>query len=322
MLVTVPIPDPGPSLLGDAGRVEVRERQPDRDELRELLASGEYDVVVAQLSDRIDAEVLEHARIRGVANYAVGVDNVDVEAATERGVLVSNTPGVLTDATADVAVLLMLATARRAVEGDLLVRSGYFTGWRPEAFLGTDVSGATLGIVGRGPIATAVARRAQGFGMAIRYTSVRPGAEPSPDDLDGLGQWVAFDELLTGCDFVSLHVPLTPETRHLIDDRALAAMPAHAILVNTARGPVVDERALADALSAGRIAAAGLDVYEDEPRVRAELLDLANVVLLPHVGSATRSVRSAMARMCATNAAAMLRGERPPQLVNPAAWRE
>ncbi len=320
VLVTVPIPEPGPSIMREAAEVTVLDEQPDADRLAELLSSGLYDVVVAQLSDRIDAQLLSSVPLRGVVNYAVGVDNVDVAAATRNGVLVTNTPDVLTDATADIALLLMLGTARRAIEGDLLVRSGLFGGWTPGFMLGTDVSGRRLGLVGRGPIATAVARRATGFGMTVQYTSVRPDAEPAEGDLDGLGSWVGFEELLRSSDFVSLHVPATSATRHLIDADALAAMPQHSILINTARGVVVEEAALVEALTQGTIAAAGLDVYEDEPEVQAGLLDLPNVMLLPHVGSATHATRAAMAEMCARNAVAIVRKERPPQLVNPAAW--
>ena len=321
VLVTVPIPEPGLEILRDAVEVTLLDRRPDREQLTELLASGAYDVVVAQLTDRLDAEVLAEARIHGIANYAVGVDNVDIGAATEHQILVTNTPGVLTDSTADIAMLLMLATARRAVEGDRLVRDGGFTGWSPGDFLGTDVSGTTLGLVGRGPIATAVARRAHGFGMTVHYCSVRPGAEPRAGDLDGLGTWVDFPELIATCDIVSLHVPLTVASHHLVDAGALGRMQSHTILVNTARGPVVDEAALAGALREGTIAGAGLDVYEHEPEVHPGLLERDDVVLLPHVGSATHTVRSRMAEMCARNAVAIAHGERPPQLVNPEAWR-
>jgi glyoxylate reductase len=316
ILVTVPLPEPGMSMLREAGDVEVCDEQPSPARLREMLASGEYAVVVSQLTDKLDADTLADARISGISNYAVGVDNVDVAAATGHGIAVGNTPGVLTDATADIAVLLMLATRRRCVEGDALVRSGGFTGWGPEFFLGRDVSGATLGLVGRGRIAQSVARRARGFDMDVRYCTVRPGSSDEGHPMDQWATRTGFDEVVTDSDVVSLHVPLAPETRHLVDGDVLRRMRRTAVLVNTARGPVVDEAALVEALRDGEIAAAGLDVYEDEPRLAAGLAELPNVVLLPHVGSATHTVRAKMAEMAAANAVAMLRGEHPPHPVD------
>jgi glyoxylate reductase len=308
-------------MLREAGEVEVCDAQPSPARLRELLASGEYAVVVSQLTDRLDAEALAEARVTGISNYAVGVDNVDVAAASERGIAVGNTPGVLTDATADVAMLLVLATRRRGVEGDALVRSGGFTGWGPEFFLGHDVSGATLGLVGRGRIAQAVARRAQGFEMDVRYCTVRPGADaPGGDAEHPMDRWAtraSFDEVVADSDVLSLHVPLAPETHHLVDRDVLRRMRRTAVVVNTARGPVVDEAALVEALRDGEIAGAGLDVYEDEPRLAPGLAQLSSVVLLPHVGSATHTVRAKMAEMAAANAVAMLRGEDPPHAVRP-----
>lgn len=316
VLVTVPLPEPGMRLLGEAAGVEVCDEQPSAERLRELLASGEYAVVVSQLTDRLDAETLAEARITGISNYAVGVDNVDVAAATERGIAVGNTPGVLTDATADIAMLLVLATRRRCVEGDALVRSGGFTGWGPEFFLGHDVSGASIGLVGRGRIAQAVARRARAFEMDVRYCTVRPGGD-GEHPMDTWAERATFDEVVAGCDVLSLHVPLAPETHHLVDHDVLRRMRRTSVVVNTARGPVVDEAALVAALRDGEIAGAGLDVYEDEPRLAPGLAELGNVVLLPHVGSATHTVRARMAEMAAANAVAMLRGERPPHPVEP-----
>lgn len=329
MLVTVPLPEPGMEMLRAAGEVEVRETQPSAGQLRDLLASGEYDVVVSQLSDDLSADQLAGARVRGISNYAVGVDNVDVAAASRRGIVVGNTPGVLTDATADIAMLLILATRRRGVEGDSLVRAGGFVGWSPEFMLGHDVSGATLGLVGRGRIAQAVARRAAGFDMTVRYCTVREGPGDSGGGSSGgagigpehpMDRWAtraSLEELVSDSDVLSLHVPLAPETRHLVDADVLARMRRTAVLVNTARGPVVDEAALVAALRDGVIAGAGLDVYEAEPRLSPGLAELPNTVLLPHVGSATHSVRSKMAELCAANAVAMLRGEAPPHVVEP-----
>lgn len=318
ILVTTPIPAPGMDILAAAGDVEVTEL--DRDGLAERCASGEYSVVVSQVRDRFDADLLASAKITGISNYAVGYDNIDVAAATARGISVANTPGVLTDSTADIALLLMLATARRAVEADHFVRSGSFTGWTPELMLGSDVSGRTLGLAGFGRIARATARRALGFGMTVNFCP-RPPSDRDVSD-EELGEFagrvghLAWEELVTTSDFLSLHVPMTEQTHHLVDAGTLRAMKNSAILINTARGPIVDEAELVTALRERVIAGAGLDVYEDEPELAAGLAGLPNTVLLPHVGSATVSVRSEMARLCAENAAAMVRGEAPPHPVN------
>ncbi|MFI0820085.1 2-hydroxyacid dehydrogenase [Streptomyces sp. NPDC021098] len=321
-LVTTPIPAPGMDILRTAGEVYVPERQLSAGELRRECSSGNVDIVVAQLTDVFDRAVLEHAKIKGISNYAVGYDNVDVATATQCGILVGNTPGVLTDATADIAMLLLLATARRCVEADRFLRAGKYQGWQPELLLGSDVSGATLGLVGFGRIARATAERALGFGMTVRYTA-RSGPVP-PERLGHLAGRVRFaewDDLVSTSDFLSLHVPLTDVTHHLVDEKTLRAMKPTACLVNTSRGPVVDEKALVEALRSGEIAGAGLDVYEDEPALADGLADLPNTTLLPHVGSATRSVRATMAEVCANNAVAMGRGEMPAHAVNPEAWR-
>jgi glyoxylate reductase len=247
---------------------------------------------------------------------AVGFNNIDVAAASRLGILVTNTPGVLTEATADLTWALILGVARRVVEGDQEMRSGRFPGWGPMYLLGGDVTGQTLGLIGPGRIATAVARRAVGFEMPLLYH----GRRPSPE-LDALGaRGVPLDQLLAESDFVSLHVPLAPETRHLIDARALSQMKPTAYLINTARGPVVDEAALVAALKAGQIAGAGLDVYEDEPTMAVGLADCPNALLLPHLGSATHATRAAMSRIAAENLVAALQGRRPPNLVNPEVW--
>jgi glyoxylate reductase len=241
---------------------------------------------------------------------AVGYDNVDVDAASARGVVVTNTPGVLDDATADLAMALLLAVARRVVEADRFVRAGSFTGWRPDLFVGTDLAGKTLGIVGLGRIGAATARRAAlGFGMRLLYTA----RSPKPDAERELGaRRVELYDLLEASDFVSVHVPLTVETRHLLDRAALARMTRQAILVNTARGAVIDEAALVAALRERRIAGAGLDVYEREPAIAAGLAELDNVVLLPHLGSATVETRERMAHRAVDNVLAVLAG-RPPR---------
>jgi lactate dehydrogenase-like 2-hydroxyacid dehydrogenase len=268
--------------------------------------------LVCLLTDRVDAELLDAAgpSLRVVANMAVGHDNVDVAACAERGVVVTNTPGVLDEATADLAFALLLAASRRVVEADAFVRSGEPWSWRPDLFVGLDVSGgATLGIVGLGRIGLAMARRARAFGLRVVATPSRSaGAEA-----ERLGiETMSLRDLLVASDIVSLHCPLTPDTRHLIGADALALMGPGSVLVNTARGPVVDEAALATALADGTIGSAGLDVYEQEPVIHPDLLALPNVVLLPHIGSAGRATRDRMALLAVDNARAVLAGEVPP----------
>ncbi len=320
VFITQPIPEPGPSLLRQ-GAETVTVNPDDRILSREELCAGlaGSDAVVCLLTDAIDRDVLEAARTRGVrlfANMAAGFDNIDVEAASRLGILVTNTPGVLTEATADLTWALLLAVARRVVEGDQEMRSGRYQGWGPSYLLGGDVTGRTLGLVGPGRIATAVAERARGFRMRLLYHGRR--ASPA---LEALGATaLELDALLAESDFVSLHLPLSAQTERLIDARALARMKPSAYLINTARGPVVDEAALVEALLARRIAGAGLDVYEREPEMATGLADCPNAVLLPHLGSASIATRAAMSQMAAENVLAMLRGGRPPNLVNPEVW--
>jgi glyoxylate reductase len=266
--------------------------------------------LVADPSVPVDAPLLEAAgpSLRVVANFAVGYDNVDVPACRARGVVVTNTPDVLTNATAELTVALMLAAARRIGEGERLVRAGRWTGWEPGQLLGRELAGATVGIVGLGRIGTRVAELLRSFGVELLYgaRSRRPEAEAT------LGaRHAELDELLGRSDFVTLHLPLTPETRHLIDRRALARMKRGAILVNTARGALVDANALADAIAGGRLGGAGLDVYEHEPQVPPALRALERVVLAPHIGSATAVARDGMARLVAENVIAVLEGREP-----------
>jgi glyoxylate reductase len=275
---------------------------PPRDEL--LACVREVEGLLALLTDRIDAELLDAApNLRAISNYAVGVDNVDVEAATARGIPVGNTPGVLTDTTADLAVALMLGIGRRLVDGDAYVRRGDWHTWEPDQLLGRDLHGATVGIVGFGRIGQAVAQRLEGFECTILHTSRRGG--------------VGFEELLERSDFVSVHTPLTPETRGLIDADALRRMKPTAYLVNTARGPVVDTEALAAGLHAGEIAGAALDVTDPEPLPADHpLLEAPNLLVLPHLGSATHATRERMADMAVDNLLAGLRRERMPHQVD------
>jgi glyoxylate reductase len=291
--VSGPIPEAGLEVLR-AGGLEVRMGGTD--------VRG-VDALLCLLTDRIDAAVLERAdRLKIVANMAVGTDNIDLEAADRCGIAVSNTPDVLTDATADLTFALLLGVARRLVWGDQLVRSGAFTGWSPGLGLGMDVTERTLGIVGAGRIGQAVAERARGFRMTVLETDRDAG--------------VPLSALLERSDFVSLHVPLSKETHHLIGEAELRRMRSHAILINTARGSAIDERALVRALREGWIAGAGLDVFESEPQLAPGLADLPNVVLTPHVGSATIATRNRMAEIAARNVVAAVEGREIPNRVN------
>jgi glyoxylate reductase len=266
------------------------------------------------LTDRIDAEVLDNAPLlKAISVCAVGYNNVDVKDATRRGILVTNTPGVLRETTADLVWALLLAAARRIPEGDRMVRSGKFAGWSPTLLLGHDVHGKTVGIVGMGDIGTAVARRAAGFGMRILYHN----RNPSPLAGEVGAEMVSLDHLLCNADFVSLHVPLNQSTRHLIGKRELDMMKPTAILINASRGEVIDEEALVVALRERRIAAAALDVFENEPKMAEGLAELDNVVLTPHIGSASVETRERMANMAVKNLMDALEGRRPQHLVNP-----
>jgi glyoxylate reductase len=311
-VVTAAIPEPALRLLREAGELRVDERHEatPRALLLELVAGA--DAILTLLHDRVDEELLEAAgpQLRCVANVAVGYDNVDVEAAARQGVVVTNTPGVLDEATADLTLALLLAATRRLTEGDRLIRGGRPWTWGMHFMLGSSLRGKLLGIVGLGGIGTRVAERARAFGMKIAYHSRREAAAEAVRRLEA--RRLPLERLLAEADAVSLHCPLTPETHHLIGAAELAAMKPSAVLVNAARGPIVDERALAEALAGAGIAAAGLDVYEHEPRVEPRLLELENVVLSPHLGSATVETRTAMAELAARNAIAVARGEDPP----------
>lgn len=315
--VTNRLPEPALEALRGAGglRVDDRTEAIPRGDLLQLVTGA--DAVLTLLHDRVDEELLEAAgpQLRCVANVAVGYDNVDVAAAARRGIVVTNTPGVLDDATADLTLALLLAATRRVVEGDRLIRAGRPWTWGMSFMLGSGLRGKLLGIVGLGGIGRRVAERARAFGMDIAYHS----RQPAPPEVEAAlrAQRLPLERLLAEADVVSLHCPLTPATHRLIGPAELAAMKPSAVLVNAARGPVVDERALAAALAAGEIAAAGLDVYEREPRVEPALLELENVVLSPHLGSATVETRTAMAELAARNAISVLRGEGPLTPVAP-----
>ena len=308
VLVTREIPKAGLRHLEGFEVTVLSELPPERGVLLEAArgASG----VLSTLTEKIDAEFMDAAGdgLRVVANMAVGYDNVDIEAAKERGIVVTNTPGVLDETTADTAFMLLLAAARRLGEGERIVRAGRWEAWGPKMLTGPDVWGKRLGIIGFGRIGQAVARRAKGFGMEILYTA-RSRKEDTESKLGA--QYLELDELLRVSDFITIHAPLTEETTHLIGAPELEKMKPEAVLVNTSRGPIVDEAALADALAEGRIFAAGLDVYEKEPKVHPKLLELENVVLAPHIGSASAETRDKMAEMTAEDLTAVLHGETP-----------
>jgi glyoxylate reductase len=307
----------------------------DRNEL--LAGVREADGLICLLTDHIDREVINAApNLRVIANVAVGYNNIDTTAAQARGIFVTNTPDVLTDATADLTWALIMAVTRRVVESDAFLRAGKFTGWDFEMLLGTGLAGKTLGIVGYGRIGRAVARRATGFGMSVIYcgrddiayrddpqhnalTIARQSATGPLNQsarIDGLAaRRVTFNQLVGMADVLTLHVPLAATTRHLINAAILSRMKPSAYLINTARGPVVDEAALVEALQQGKLAGAGLDVYEREPEVSAPLLEMPNVVLLPHVGSATRETRTAMAMLAVENAIDALSGRTPRNII-------
>ena len=283
----------------------------------DLLARlADRDGLICQLTDRIDSGLLDAVpNVRIVSNVAVGFDNIDIPAATERGVIVTNTPGVLTDTTADLAFALILGAGRRLGESERYLRAGRFRQWRIDLLTGWDIWGSTLGVLGMGRIGQAVARRGRGFNMQVLYYDPFRQSEDREREL-GI-EYVSKDELLAQADFLSLHCALTPDTHHLIGADELSAMKPTAVLVNTSRGPVVDEAALADALQAGVIAAAGLDVFEHEPEVHPKLLGLENALIVPHIASASVATRTRMCVMAAENMVAGLAGHRPPNIVNP-----
>jgi glyoxylate reductase len=291
-----------------------------RDRLLEVIA-GKVGAITL-LTDKVDEELLDAAgdQLVIVANYAVGFDNIDVAACTAHGVMCSNTPDVLTDTTADLAWSLLMTAGRRIAEGDRFLRRRIDWIWGPEMMLGQDLHHKTLGIVGFGRIGHALARRARGFDMKVLYYDVY---RPSPELEQELGaEYRELDQLLSESDFVSLHTNLSPETRHLINAERLRQMKPTAVLVNTSRGPVIDEEALADALASGEIFAAGLDVFEREPEVHPKLIELENVVIIPHLGSATVDTRLAMGMLAIDNLFTALEGGRPPTLLNPEVYEQ
>lgn len=312
--VTRMIPEEGIELLKKYCEVEINpeDRPLKREELLDVIK--DKDAVVTQLNEKVDAEFFDSAKnLKIVANYAVGFDNIDLKEATKRKIYVTNTPDVLTNATAELAWALLFAAARRVIEADKFTREGKFTGWAPNLFLGKAVTGKTLGVIGAGRIGQAFAKMSKGFDMKILYTANTPKEE---FEKETGAKYVDLETLLKESDFVSLHVPLTPHTRHLIGEKELKLMKKTAILINTARGPVVDEKALVNALKNKDIYAAGLDVYEKEPEITEKLKALDNVVILPHIGSATDEARRDMAVLVAQNIIDVIEGRTPRTLVN------
>lgn len=304
--ITRKIDDRAIDFLKDQFEVEVNdeERIPSKAEI--IKKSEDCDALLCLLSDAIDKEIMYSCKkLKIIANYAVGFNNIDIKAAKERGIVVTNTPDVLTNATAELAWALLFTAARRVNESEAYLRKGKFEMWSPTLFLGQDITGKTLGIIGAGRIGKAFAKMSTGFNMKVIYHNRKRDLD---FEKETNAQYMSLEELLKSSDFVSVHVPLTEETHHLIGEREFSIMKKSAVLINTARGPVVDEKALATALKEGEIFSAGLDVYEREPLIEKELLNLDNVVLLPHIGSGTIDTRQKMAMMAAENIEAVLNG--------------
>lgn len=321
ILVTQKVPDVAYPPLEEMGDVEANTEEGVIWPYEELLRRGPgHDYIYCLLTDRIDAGFLDACangtpRLRMIANMAVGFNNVDLEAATRLGIAISNTPGVLSDTTGDFAFALLMATARRIPEAERYLRAGKYTGWGPLLFCGADLHHATLGLVGAGRIGKIVAQRASGFEMKVLYYDVY---RMSPEDEARYHMiYTPMDEVLQQADFVSVHTPYMPSTHHLIGESELKLMKPTAILINTARGPIIDEKALVKALQAGTIARAGLDVFENEPAVEPELLTMENVVITPHIASASIETRGKMAKMASDNLVAFHHGQRPPNILNP-----
>ena len=321
ILVTQKVPDPAYPPLEAIGDVEANMEEGNIWPYEELVRRGPgHDYIYSLLTDNIDARFLEACAastpsLKMVANMAVGFNNIDVETATRLRIAVSNTPGVLSDTTADLAFALLMATARRIPEAERFLRAGKYKGWGPLLFCGADVHGSTLGLIGAGRIGKLVARRSSGFDMKVLYYDVYR-MQPEEEATYHM-TYMPMEDVLGQSDFISVHTPYMPSTHHLISERELKMMKPTAILINTARGPIVDEKALARALQSKTIAAAGLDVFENEPAVEPELLSMENVVLLPHIASASLKTRTLMATMASDNIVAHYKGERPPNIVNP-----
>ena len=318
VIVTRKLPDPVETRMRELFDTElnVSDTPMTRDQLVEAI--GRADVLSPTITDHIDAELIARAggKLKLIANFGAGVDHIDVAAAIDKGIIVTNTPGVLTEDTADLTMALMMATGRRIVEGANVVQDGQFTGWAPTWMLGHRITGKRLGIIGMGRIGSAVARRARAFGLQIHYHNRKRVSPRIEEELEAT-YWDSLDQMLARMDIVTVHSPHTPATYHLLSARRLKLLQPHAILVNTARGEIIDEDALAELLKAGKIAGAGLDVFEFEPSVNPKLLGLPNAVLLPHLGSATVEARVDMGEKVIINIKTWMDGHRPPDRVLP-----
>lgn len=318
VIVTRKLPDPVETRMRELFDTELNVGDEPMSRKALIEAVGRCDVLSSTITDKIDAGLIEKAgeRLKLIANFGAGVDHIDVAAANARGIIVTNTPGVLTDDTADLTMTLIMATLRRVIEGANAVQAGEFTGWAPTWMLGHRITGKRLGIIGMGRIGAAVARRAKAFGLQIHYHNRKPVSHVVADELEAT-YWDSLDQMLARVDIVSVHAPATPSSFHLLSARRLKLLQPHAVVVNTSRGSIIDEQALADLLVEGKVAGAGLDVFEQEPRINPKLLKHPNAVLLPHMGSATVEARVDMGEKVIINIKTWMDGHRPPDRVLP-----
>jgi glyoxylate reductase len=318
VIVTRKLPDPVETRMRELFDTELNISDEPMSRKQLIEAVGRCDVLSSTITDKIDAGLIEKAgeRLKLIANFGAGVDHIDVAAANAKGIVVTNTPGVLTEDTADLTMTLIMATLRRVVEGANAVQAGEFTGWAPTWMLGRRITGKRLGIIGMGRIGASVARRAKAFGLQIHYHNRKPVSHVVSDELEAT-YWDSLDQMLARVDIVSVHTPATPSSYHLLSARRLRLLQPHAVVINTARGSIIDEQALADLLADGKIAGCGLDVFEQEPRINPKLLKLPQAVLLPHMGSATVEARVDMGEKVIINIKTWMDGHRPPDRVLP-----
>jgi glyoxylate reductase len=318
VIVTRKLPDPVETRMRELFDTELNVGDEPMSRKALIEAVGRCDVLSSTITDKIDAGLIEKAgeRLKLIANFGAGVDHIDVAAANAKGIIVTNTPGVLTEDTADLTMTLIMATLRRVIEGANAVQAGEFTGWAPTWMLGRRITGKRLGIIGMGRIGAAVARRAKAFGLQIHYHNRKPVSHVVADELEAT-YWDSLDQMLARVDIVSVHAPATPSSFHLLSARRLKLLQPHAVVINTSRGSIIDEQALADLLVEGKIAGAGLDVFEHEPRINPKLLRHPNAVLLPHMGSATVEARVDMGEKVIINIKTWMDGHRPPDRVLP-----
>jgi lactate dehydrogenase-like 2-hydroxyacid dehydrogenase len=318
VIVTRKLPDPVETRMRELFDTELNVTDEPFTRKQLIDAIGRCDVLAPTITDRIDAGLIEKAgeRLKLIANFGAGVDHIDVAAANAKGLVVTNTPGVLTDDTADLTMTLMLAVLRRVIEGAQAIQAGEFTGWAPTWMMGRRISGKRLGVIGLGRIGAAVARRAKAFGLQIHYHNRKPVSHLVSEELEAT-YWDSLDQMLARMDIVTVHTPATPASYHLLSARRLKLLQPHAVVINTARGSIIDEAALTELLAEGKIAGAGLDVFEEEPRINPKLVRLPNAVLLPHMGSATVEARVDMGEKVIINIKTWMDGHRPPDRVLP-----